>query len=109
MCKGISIYGEKLKESGILDKDAGRFICEALFTTITNVAWDDDVLIDRIMEGLKVRAAVKEKAGSAVSGALPDCATWTALDKQAVVRKACPMRFASRRHKTKMSGLFESC
>ncbi len=88
VCKGISVYGEKLKETGTVDREAGRFICEALFTTITNVAWDDDVIIDRIMEGLKVRDAVKEKAGNAVTGALPDCATWTAADKQAVISKA---------------------
>ena len=38
VCKGISVYGEKLKESGTVDKNAGRWIiCEALFTTITNV------------------------------------------------------------------------
>ncbi|MBW1782701.1 MAG: hydroxylamine reductase [Deltaproteobacteria bacterium] len=88
VCKGISIYGEKLKEAGTVDKDAGRFICKALFTTITNVAWDDDVIIDRIREGLKIQDAVKEKAGNTISGALPDCATWAATDKDAVIKKA---------------------
>jgi len=28
------------------------------------VAWNDDVIIDRIREGLKLRDAVKEKAGN---------------------------------------------
>lgn len=88
VCKGISVYGEKLKEKGIVDKDAGRFICEALFTTITNVAWNDDVIIDRIRQALKVRDAVKQKLGTDLSGALPDCATWTADDKQAILAKA---------------------
>jgi hydroxylamine reductase len=60
VCKGISVYGEKLKEMGTVDKDAAHFITKALFTTITNVAWDDDVIIDRIREGLKVREAVKQ-------------------------------------------------
>ena len=88
VCKGISIYGEKLKEAGTVDKEAGRFICKALFTTITNVAWEDDVIIDRIREALKVRDAVKEKAGNAVSGTLPDCATWAATDKDEIMAKA---------------------
>jgi hydroxylamine reductase len=88
VCKGISVYGEKLKEKGTVDKEASRFICKALFSTITNVAWDDDVIIDRIKEGLKVRDAVKGKVGPAISGALPDCATWTSDDKQAIVAKA---------------------
>ncbi|MBN1849856.1 MAG: hydroxylamine reductase [Deltaproteobacteria bacterium] len=88
VCKGISVYGEKLKEKGTVDKDAGRFICEALFTTITNVAWDDDVIIDRIKQALKVRDAVKEKVGAGLSGALPDCATWSSDKKEEMVAKA---------------------
>jgi len=88
VCKGISIYGEKLKETGTVDKDAAHFICKALFSTITNVAWDDDVIIGRIKEGLKVRDAVKGRIGDAISGALPDCAVWTSDDKQAIVAKA---------------------
>ena len=88
VCKGISVYGEKLREKGTVDKDAGRFICEALFSTITNVAWDDDVIIDRIKEALKVRDAVKAKLGADISGALPDCATWASDDKEEIVAKA---------------------
>jgi hydroxylamine reductase len=87
VCKGISVYGEKLKQAGTVDKEAAHFIAKALFTTITNVAWNDDVIIDRIREGLKVREAVKARAGD-VSGDLPDCATWTAIDRQAILDKA---------------------
>lgn len=88
ICKGISIYGEKLKETGALDKNAARFICKALFTTITNVAWDDDVIIERIKEALKVRDAIREKVGAAITGSLPDCATWASNDKEKIVAKA---------------------
>jgi len=88
VCKGISVYGEKLKEKGAVDNNAARFICEALFTTITNAAWNDDVIIDRIKEGLKIRDAVKEKVGTGISGTLPDCATWAADGKKAIVLKA---------------------
>ncbi|MFO7817424.1 MAG: hydroxylamine reductase, partial [Desulfovibrionales bacterium] len=61
VAKGISVYGDKLREKGIVDRDAGNFVCKALFTTITNVAWDDDVIIERIKQGLKVRDKVREK------------------------------------------------
>jgi len=88
VCKGISVYGEKLKEMGTVDKQAAHFICKAFFSTITNVAWDDDILIDRIKEGLKVRDEVKEKVGTALSGALPDCATWYSGDKEEILAKA---------------------
>nr|MBC8417048.1 hydroxylamine reductase [Desulfobacterales bacterium] len=37
--KGISVYGEKANELGVLDKKWGKFIAEALFSTITNVNW----------------------------------------------------------------------
>ena len=87
VCIGISIYGEKLKETGTVEREAARFIVKALFTTITNAAWDDDVIIDRIIEGLKVRDALRTKAGD-VAGSLPDCAIWSSTDRQAIVEKA---------------------
>ncbi len=88
VCKGISVYGEKLKEKGPVDRKVGRFVCEALFTTITNAAWDNEVIIERIREGIKVRDAVKEKVGSAISGTLPDCATWTPRSREDIIAKA---------------------
>ncbi|NLE74536.1 MAG: hydroxylamine reductase [Actinobacteria bacterium] len=87
ICKGISVYGEKLAQEGTVDRDAGRFLCEALFTTITNAAWDDDVIIDRIEQALAVREAVKAKL-SALPTDLPDCATWTPASREDIVPKA---------------------
>ena len=88
VCKGISVYGEKLKETGTVDKTAGRFICEALFTTITNAAWDNDMIIDRIRKALKVRDDIKKRVGADISGTFPDCAVWTSDDKEAIMAKA---------------------
>ena len=88
VCKGISVYGEKMNELGTVDRKAAHFICKALFTTITNVAWDDDIIIGSIKEGLKVREAVKEKVGTAVSDALPDCAMWHSDSKEEILAKA---------------------
>ena len=88
VCKGIAVYGEKLKAQGTVDREAGRFICQALFTTITNVAWDDDVIIERINQALQVRDAVKARAGDAAAGDLPDCATWTPAGRQEIMDKA---------------------
>jgi hydroxylamine reductase len=88
VCKGISLYGEKLKEKGTVDKTAGRFICEALFTTITNTAWDNDEIIDLIRKALKIRSDVKGKVGAEIQGTLPDCAIWASDDKEAILAKA---------------------
>ena len=87
VCKGISVYGEKLKERGIVDREAGRFICKALFVTITNAAWDDESIIDWIREGIKVKDAIAGKVTD-VEGSLPDCATWKAESKEEIIAKA---------------------
>ena len=87
LCKGISVYGEKLKEKGVVDREAGRFIAKALFVTITNAAWDDDSIIDWIREGFKVRGSVAKKAGD-TAGPLPDCATWKADSREDITAKA---------------------
>ncbi|MEN6508910.1 MAG: hydroxylamine reductase [Smithella sp.] len=85
VCKGISVYAEKLKNT---DQKAGRFVCEALFTTITNVAWHDDGIINKIQESLRIRDEVRAKAASAISGSLPDCATWTPRNREEIMAKA---------------------
>ncbi|MDN5335605.1 MAG: hydroxylamine reductase [Synergistales bacterium] len=87
VCKGISFYGEKLKERDVIDRDAGRFIIRALFVTITNASFDDDSIIEWIKEGLKVKDAIAKKAGD-VAGPLPDCATWTTESKDEIMAKA---------------------
>ncbi len=84
-CKGISVYAEALNT---VDKKIGRFVCESLFVTITNVAWDDEVIIKKIEEALKVRDDVKAKAASSISGNLPDCAIWAPKSKDDILAKA---------------------
>lgn len=87
VCKGISVFGEKLKQKGVVDREAGRFICKALFVTITNAAWDNDAIIDWIQEAIKVRDAVAKRAGD-VAGPLPDCATWMPENKEEIIAKS---------------------
>ena len=82
--KGISIYGEKARELGIIDKDDGLFISKGLFATITNANWQEDWFITYIKEALKVRdklrnkflSAYKEKTGNTFSEELHDSAVW---------------------------------
>ena len=88
VCKGIAVYGEKLKGKGAPDRKTGRFVCEALFVTITNAAWDNEAIIAKIEEGLKVREAAKAKVGADMTGALPDCAVWTPKNREEILAKA---------------------
>lgn len=88
VCKGISIYGMQLKEKGTIDNEAARFIRSALFTTITNVAWDDEVIIGRIREGIRIRENLRKKIGNVFSNKLPDCAIWGSEDREEIIAKA---------------------
>jgi len=83
VCKGIAVYSE-----GLQDRAAARFVCTALFTTITNAAWDDDTIIGRIEEGIAIRDALRDRIGATVPGRLPDCATWTPHDREEIMAKA---------------------
>jgi len=77
--RGISVYGEKLKELGAADRTNDDFIAQGLFATITNANWDDARFTAMITEGLQRRdqiqsnflSAYKQKNGSDFSEALP--------------------------------------
>jgi len=94
--KGISVYGEKLKELGAADRSNDEFIAQGLFATITNANWDDTRFTALIKEGLKRRdqikskflAAYKQKNGRDFDGPLPEAATWTASDSAVFAEKA---------------------
>lgn len=94
--KGISIYGEKLKELGAADRTNDDFITQSLFATITNANWDDARFTAMIQEGLKRRdqirskflAAYKEKNGDDFNETLPEAAIWTANDPSPFAEKA---------------------
>ncbi|MCK9174876.1 MAG: hydroxylamine reductase [Desulforhopalus sp.] len=94
--RGISVYGEKLKELGVSDRVNDDFVAQGLFATITNANWDDARFTAMITDGLKRRdlardrflAAYKEKKGKDFDEALPDAATWAATDPSAYAEKA---------------------
>jgi len=81
--KGISVVAEK---AGTVNKNVGHYVAKALFTTITNVSFDDDRLIDIIKQGLALRDEIKNKHN--VSGNLHDSAVWNAGTKDEFVKKA---------------------
>jgi len=94
--KGISIYGEKLAELGTVDKEAGLFLCQGLFATITNANWSNEWFFESIRQALKMRdkvkerflTAYKEKHGKDFDGELHDAATWFSDDEEEFKAKA---------------------
>ena len=64
-CKGISMYAHRARELGARDHDIDKFIFEALFTTVTNVNFDENRIKDWIMCGVKIRDKAKNLYESA--------------------------------------------
>ncbi len=96
VCKGIGIYGSKLKDLEPVDRSAGRFVCEALFSTITNVGWDNSKFEEWILNAQKVRDGLrerflqlyKEKEGKEFDGEIHEAATWSSSNPQEFYEKA---------------------
>ena len=63
--KSIAFFSRKLRASGNVSSDVDYYLINSLFTTITNANFDNDVIIERIREGLKLRdnlwQIIKEK------------------------------------------------
>lgn len=86
--RGISIYGEKAKQAGELDKKEGMFIAQSLFLTITNANFDNNRIIAQIKEGLKIRDELKSKYGDRLEGELHESAVWYSDDVEVFHKKA---------------------
>ena len=93
--KGISLYGEKALELGARDKEAGPFVSQMLFSTITNVGWDKGWFTGAIKNALKVREEVKNrlveasggKSPEELVGSLHDSCTWNSDNEAEYVEK----------------------
>ncbi|NNU74967.1 hydroxylamine reductase [Clostridium estertheticum] len=112
--KGISIYGVRARENGIVNKEVDTFIMESLFATITNANFDRNIFIERVRKGLSLREGLKNellKAGIKLNDKgensswlkkifnlfgfgteeelnLPDAAVWFSNDLKAFDEKA---------------------
>jgi len=71
MTKGIAIRSEK---TSVSNKEINEYIVDALFTTITNVNFDKEDIVEKIKRGIELRDSIKLES---VEG-LHDSATWKA-------------------------------
>ena len=81
--KGISVIAEKAEK---IDPEVSHYVVKALFTTITNVNFNDDNLINIIKQGLAIREGIK--ARYKIEGELHDSAVWHANTKEEFLKKA---------------------
>ncbi|MCD4700431.1 MAG: hydroxylamine reductase [Candidatus Aegiribacteria sp.] len=60
VAKGVSNWAIRARKLGVVDSKADIFVIEALFTTVTNVNFDSDTLINMIRTGVKVRDNIRD-------------------------------------------------
>ncbi len=74
--KGIGFYGdEALKKEKVIPDEAHRLVHDTLFSTLTNVNFDEGRFVDYILQASKLKDELKELAGK-ISVEAPPCATY---------------------------------
>jgi len=58
--RGIGQYGHRAAQLGARDPEVDRFVCEALFVTVTNVNFDPDVVAKWVHKAVEVRDRARE-------------------------------------------------
>lgn len=93
LCKGISLRNIAAMEKGKGNPDAGLFIAESLFATLTNVNFDKDRFTAMINTAVAMRDALP-KSGSQE----PEACTWTPRGERDILEKAKIVGILSTEH-----------
>lgn len=87
--KAIAFYGKAARELGVRDKEADSFVIKALFTTVTNVNFDNKRLQEIALKAYDIKEriknlfldAYKKKNSKQFDGELPEVADWRPAEK----------------------------
>jgi hydroxylamine reductase len=71
--KGISIYAHRARQLGAADAEIDAFTIQAIFTTLTNVNFDPERLVDLIQQAITTRDAARNlyESASVAAGVVP--------------------------------------
>ncbi|MDD2473984.1 MULTISPECIES: hydroxylamine reductase [unclassified Methanoculleus] len=83
LLKGVSVRNLAAAEKGGGDPEAGRFIAECLFATLTNVNFDPARFRDAVREAVRIRDALPPSGSGE-----PDACTWAPGSPTAIAAKA---------------------
>ena len=87
--KGIAVLAQAAKAAGIdVPASNGRFIAEGLFTTVTNVNFNDEDLIAWINRAQAVKKTLLDSVKDKVGSDFHDCVTWFSNDTSKFAAKA---------------------
>ncbi len=82
----VACHAARLSSAGKIDREAGRFIIRALFTTVTNVNFNPETVTQWITRGLALRDRLAETSGC--DGAKPAAAAFDPGATQEEMRRA---------------------
>ena len=63
--QGLSLFAVEARRVGIIDKEANAFTCTSLFSTLTNVNFDQKYFLETIPRAVKIREKLKSKIEAA--------------------------------------------
>src|SRR5271169_162349 len=63
--KGLSLFAVEAGRIGIIDKEVNSFTCTSLFSTLTNVNFDQKYFLETIPRAVKMRENLKSKIEAA--------------------------------------------
>ena len=88
--KGISLLAKKGKEAGVDmgARKAALFVAKGLFTTITNVNFDNDDLVQWVKQAQELKKELKTKVKGKIDGNLDDAAMWFSDSEEEFHEKA---------------------
>lgn len=95
--KGLAVWGNLARDYGVKDQETDRFVMEALFTTVTNVDFDEDKCLDFVLRSQVIKEklkklfleAYKKKEGKDFALKVPIEADWKpAASKDALLEQA---------------------
>ncbi len=83
LCKGIAVRNLKAMEQGAGNAEAGLFIADALFATLTNVNFDPARFNEMIRQAIAIRDSLPH-----LDGTEPEVCTWTPKNDSDIAEKA---------------------
>ena len=81
-CRGLSTVAIDAAGRGIDTTEAGRFVADSLFTTLTNVDFDPASIAEKVDEAVRLREELACETCSDVSGPFVDLTPATSVDGQ---------------------------
>ncbi|AFM25199.1 hydroxylamine reductase [Desulfomonile tiedjei DSM 6799] len=63
--QGLSLYAVEGRKVGVVDREANVFTVQAMFSTLTNVDFDEDRFVPLVRQAVALRESLKEKVRAA--------------------------------------------